>query len=130
MSNIKKVVTLIHILPWTYAALMFSWEFFVEGHEIRPRSLLIGLYVFYAHLFIFQKYLSNKKYKPYFLYLAAILLTGQIPYLIFLWLGNKTSASSEMYLLTSQYWEDATFFLANSIIVATIGTLIVNTIKK
>jgi LytS/YehU family sensor histidine kinase len=35
-----------------------------------------------------------------------------------------------MYLLTSIYWADATFFLFNSIIVAAIGALIVNTIKK
>lgn len=130
MTNIKKLATLIHILPWTYAALMFSWEFFVEGHPVRPKSLSIGLYVFYAHLFIFQKYLNKKKYKPYFIYLSAILLTGQIPYLLFLWLRNGTTDSSVLYLFTSTYWQDATFFLFNSIIIAVIHTLILNTIKK
>jgi LytS/YehU family sensor histidine kinase len=130
MTNVKKLIALVHILPWTYAALMFSWEFFVEGHPVRPRSFSIGVYVFYAHLFIFQKYLGKKKYKQYFTYLSAILLTGQIPYLLFLWLRNEPTDSSVMYLLTSIYWADATFFLFNSIIVAAIGALIVNTIKK
>jgi LytS/YehU family sensor histidine kinase len=130
MTNLKKIIALIHILPWTYAALMFSWEFFVEGHPVRPRSLSIGLFIFYAHLFIFQKYLNKKKYKQYLLYLAVILLSGQFPYIIFHWLSNGTSGSSEIYLFTSVYWQDATFFLFNSIIVAAIGRLIVNAIKK
>jgi sensor histidine kinase YesM len=130
MTNIKKITALIHILPWTYAALMFSWDIFIEGHPVRPRSLSIGLYIFYAHLFIFQRYLNKKKYKPYFLYLTAILLTGQIPYLFFHWLGTGTSGSSQLYLFTSSYWADATFFLFNSIIISVIYALILNTIKK
>lgn len=130
MTNIKKLVTLIHILPWTYAALMFSWDIFVEGHPARPKSLAIGLYVFYAHLFIFQKYLNKKKYKPYFIYLSAILITGQIPYLIFLLFQNGTAGSSAFYLFTTTYWQDATFFLFNSIIIGVIHTLVLNTIKK
>ena len=130
MKNIKKLIALVHILPWTYAAIMFSWEYLIEEHPVRPRSLLIGLYVFYAHLFIFQKYLDKKKYKPYFIYLSVILVTGHIPYLIFLWLQNGTTDPPLTYLLTTSYWADITFFLANSIIVAFIGTLIVNTIKK
>ena len=130
MTNIKKIVTLIHILPWTYAVLMFSWSYLVEGNPVRPRSLSIGLYVFYAHLFIFQKYLNKKKYKQYFLYVAAILLTGQVPYLLFLWLRDGTFGSSALYLFTSIYWADATFFLFNSIIIAVIHALILNTIKK
>jgi len=130
MTNIKKVVAFVQILPWTYAALMYSWEFFVEGEPVRPRSFSIGIYVFYAHLFIFQKYLSKKKYKPYFLYLTAIILTGQLPYLFFLLLQNEPTNSSVMYLLTGRYWQDLTFFLFNSIIVGSIALLIVNAIKK
>lgn len=130
MMNMRKLVTFVNILPWAYAALMFSWEFFVEGHPIRPRSFSIGIYVFYTHLFIFQKYLSKKKYKPYFLYLAVILLTGQLPYLLFLTLQDQSTESAVMYLFSSMYWQDVTFFLFNSIIVASIGLLIVNSIKK
>ncbi len=130
MTNIKKVVALIHILPWLYAALMFSWEYFVEGHPVRPRSLSIGLYVYYAHLFIFQVYLSKKKYKPYFGYLAGILLTGQVPYLIYIWSKNESIDPWVGYLFTGLYWADATFFLVNSFIVGAIGALIVNTIKR
>lgn len=130
MASTKKIVTLIHILPWTYAAVMYSWEFLVEGQPVRPRSLSIGLYVFYAHLFIFQKYLSKKKYKPYFLFLALIVLTGQLPYLIIQWFRNEVNDSIIYYLFTGIYWADLTFFLANSLIVASIGMLIVKTITR
>lgn len=130
MMNIKRLIALVHILPWTYAATMFSWEYLVEGEPVRPRSLAIGLYIFYAHLFIFQQYLNKKKYKQYFIYLSVILLTGEIPYLLYLLSRNETTGLSMAYLLTGQYWADATFFLFNSIIIGIIGTLIVNTIKK
>ena len=130
MTRIKRIIALIHILPWTYAAIMFSWEYLIEQHPVRPRSLLIGLYIFYAHLFIFQRYLDKKKYKQYFISLAAILATGQIPYLIFQWWRDELNDSPLLYLLTSSYWADATFFLFNSIVIGVIGTLIVNTIKK
>jgi hypothetical protein len=130
MTNIKRIIALVHILPWTYAAIMFCWEYLIEGQPVRPRSLTIGVYIFYAHLFIFQQYLNKKKYKQYFIYLSAILLTGQFPYLLFLWWRNGTSDPSMIYLFTGSYWQDVTFFLFNSIIIGVIGTLIVNTIKK
>lgn len=130
MTNIKKLTTLIHILPWTYAALMFSWEFFIEGHPVRPKSLLIGLYVFYAHLFIFQKYLNRKKYKEYILFLLLILISGELPYQLYLLFSNGEKNSTEIYLLTGSYWADATFFFFNSLIIALVHTLILNTIKK
>lgn len=130
MTRLKNIVALVHILPWTYAAIMFCWEYFVEGHPVRPRSLSIGIYIFYAHLFIFQRFLVTKKYQQYFIYLSAILATGQIPYLLFLWWKNGTTDPSLRYLMTGAYWQDATFFLFNSIILGVIGTLIVNTIKK
>lgn len=75
-------------------------------------------------------YLSRKKYKTYFLCLAAILLTGQVPYLVFLWLRDGTHDSLVLYLFTATYWADATFFLLNSVIVASIAALIANTIKR
>lgn len=130
MTSTKKLLTLLHVLLWTYAVVMFSWSFFVEGNPVRPRPLLIGLYVFYGHLFIFQKYFNKKKFRPYFLYLATILLTGQVPYLVFLWIGGGTNESPEMYLFTNMYWADTSFFLFNSVIIAVIQTLVLNTIKK
>ncbi len=130
MINIKKLIALVHILPWTYAAIMFSWEYLIENQPVNPRALLIGLYVFYFHLFIFQKYFNKKKYTRYFIFFVAILLTGKIPYLLFLWLQKGIGDLSMSYLLTNSYWRDATFFLFNSIIIAVIGRLIVNSIKK
>ncbi len=130
MTNTRRIVALIHILPWAYAALMFSWEFFVEGHPIRPRSFSIGIYVYYVHLFIFQMYLSRKKYRSYAFGLAAILLTAQIPYIIFTWLRDGASDSAVFYLFTGVYWADVTFFLINSLIAGSIALLIVKTIKR
>ncbi|HYC86424.1 MAG TPA: histidine kinase [Chryseosolibacter sp.] len=130
MTGTKRLLTLIHILLWTYAVVMFSWEVFVDGHPFRPKGVLIGLYVFYAQLFIFQKYLNKKRYKQYFLYFLVILLTGHVPYIIYVWAGGGALSELVTYWFTGDYWAEVTFFLFNSLIIAVIQTLILNTIKK
>lgn len=130
MTDTKRILTLIHILLWTYAVVMFSWEVLINGYPFRPKGVLIGLYVFYTHLWIFQKYLNHKKYKQYLFYLAAILLTGHIPYIIYVWMGGGNPASFITYWYTGDYWSELTFFLFNSVIIAVIQTLILNSIKK
>ena len=126
MNRIKKILALIHIIPWSLALVIFVWEVWIEDKSLRPKAILIGLYVFYGHLFIFKKYLNKRKYKTYFLYLVGILLTGTLPHMLFLFLSQEKVT-----------WLDflgaqgvVLFFIIVSSIVGIIQNLILNTLKK
>ena len=129
MIHTNKLIKLIHVLPWAYAAMMFLWELTVAGQPVRPRSLCIGIYVYYGHLYVFQRYVPAKRYRLYGGYLAFILLTAQLPYLLFGLVRNLPFPPT-FYLFTPAYWTETFFFLFNSVVVAGIALLTVKTIVR
>lgn len=127
MDRIKKILTLIHIIPWIIALVNFVWETFIDDKPIRPKAILIGLYVFYAHLYIFKKYLNKKEYKAYFWRLTGILLTGPFPFVLYLFF--EKGKNLEWMDLRGSYGVVLFFIIASSL-VAIIQNLIINTVKK
>ncbi|MFD3003443.1 sensor histidine kinase [Pontibacter toksunensis] len=131
MDRIKRILALIHIIPWIIAFVNFTWEVLINDRPCTPQALLIGLYVFYAHLFIFKKYLNKRKYKAYFPHLTGLLLTGPLPFLIFAYFFKET-ISTWMDLLV--YYVDSmpivfAFIIVSSLVVI-LQNLILNTLKK
>jgi hypothetical protein len=88
MKMINKVFLWIHILPWAIFTGGVFWDILVNGRSFMPNIylgvLLSGLYIFYLHFFILTRYLDTKRYIHYFLRLIPILVTGAIPFLLFL----------------------------------------------
>lgn len=131
MNRINKILALIHIIPWTIALVNFSWEVLINDRPFTPQALIIGLFVFYSHLFIFKKYLNKKKYKVYFSHLLGVLLTGPLPFLIFAIFFKEKIKTGIDFL--SYYWDSipiAFAFIILSSLVGILQNLILNTIKK
>lgn len=131
MNRIKRILALIHIIPWIIALVNFSWEVLVNNRPFTPQALVIGLYVFYAHLFIFKKYLNKRKYKTYLLHLSGILLTGPLPFLIFAFYFKEKIRTWMDFLV---YYVDSipivfSFIIVSSLVVI-LQNLIINTLKK
>lgn len=131
MNRIKKIFALFHILPWVVAVMQVLWESIIDGQPLRPKGILIGLFVFYLHLFIFNKYLSKRKFKAYFSRLLVVLLTGPFPYLVFLiFIGRKI----DRWIDFLDYYVDGLsltpIFILVSLVVGTLQNLIINTFKK
>lgn len=131
MERIKRILTLIHILFWTMALVIAAWDVLIEGQPLRPKGLLIGFYVFYAHLFIFTKYLNKRRYKAYFLHLIGILLTGPLFFMLFLFLGQEKISTWMDFMV---YYRDSLSpvpaFVFVSALVGITQNLIFNTVKK
>ncbi|MEJ8801967.1 sensor histidine kinase [Pontibacter sp. H249] len=131
MNRIKKVLALIHIIPWAFALLNFTVEVLVNDRPFRPQALLIGLYVFYAHLYIFTKYLNKKKYQSYLWYLIWIFLTGPLPFLVFaIFVNGKVSTWMGFLNYYSNSISIVIIFILTSTLVGVIQNLIINTVKK
>ncbi|MBC5991864.1 sensor histidine kinase [Pontibacter cellulosilyticus] len=131
MNRINKILALIHIIPWAVALVILFGCVLIEDEPFRPKAYLIGLYVFYAHLFIFKKYLNKRKYKPYFLYLIGIFLTGSFPFLIFAYFIKQ---EIRVWVDLLVYYGDSipivfTFIIFSSLVVI-LQNLIINTFKK
>jgi hypothetical protein len=130
MKRINRVFTVVHIFPWTVYAGAIFWDILICGNSFRPNVylgvLLLGLYVFYSHFFILTTYLNKRKYKDYFLRLIPILLTGPIPFLLFI------NMAEEQYRREGPSMALAAMiaFLVVSFLVRIAQNLIINTIKK
>lgn len=131
MDRIKKILALIHILPWTIALVNFAWEVLVDDRPFRPQGLLIGLFVFYAHLYIFKKYLNKREYKTYFWHLIGIFLTGPLPFILFAFFFKGKISTWIGFL---KYYGDSIsivlIFIFVSSLVGILQNLIINTVKK
>ncbi len=131
MDRIKRILTLIHILFWTIALLLGTWDVLVEGQSLRPKGYLVGFYVFYTHLFIFTKYLNKRKYKAYFLRLIGILLTAPFPFILFKFLVQDMIRTWMDFM--SYYGDSISYvpaFVFVSVLVGVTQNLIFNTVKK
>ncbi|MBF8962138.1 sensor histidine kinase [Pontibacter sp. FD36] len=131
MNRIKKVLALAHVIIWTFILVNFTLEVLVNDRPFRPQALLIGLYVFYAHLYTFTKCLNKRKFKTYLWHLTLIFLTGPLPFLLFAFLiGGKFNT----WMGFLNYYGDSLsiviIFIVASTIVGIIQNLIINTVKK
>ena len=131
MNRIKKLLALIHIIPWTLALVNFSWEVILEDRSFEPQALVIGLFVFYAHLFVFKQYLNKKKYKTYFFHLMGIFLTGPTPFILFaFFVEEKIRTWNDLRVHYDDSIPFVLAFIIFSSLVGIIQNLIINTFKK
>jgi LytS/YehU family sensor histidine kinase len=131
MNRIKKILALIPILFWIVALMIGAWDVIIEGQPLRPKGYLVGLYVFFAHLFIFKKYLNKREYKAYFWYLVGILFTGPLPFMLFAFFIQE---KFNTWLGFLAYYGDCVsivlIFIFVSSLVGITQILIINTVKK
>ncbi|MFD2514805.1 sensor histidine kinase [Pontibacter locisalis] len=131
MNRIKKILTIIPILFWIIALMIGAWDVFVEGQALRPKGYLIGLYVFFAHLFIFKKYLNKRAYKTYFWHLLGIFFTGPLAFMLFAFFVEEKFSTWLGFLA---YYGDSIptvlIFIFVSTLVGITQNLIINTVKK
>ena len=130
MKRINRVFTAVHIFPWMVFAGAIFWDILICGSSFRPNIylgvLLTGLYVFYTHFFILTSYLNKRKYKDYFLRLIPVLLTGPIPFMLFIDMADYKYRTEGLSMALA-----ATFvFLVLSFLVRITQNLIINTLKK
>ena len=130
MKRINRVFTAVHIFPWTVFAGVIFWDILICGSSFRPNIylgvLLLGLYVFYSHFFILTKYLNKRKYKDYFLRLIPIVLTGPIPFLLFIDMDDEQYQREGFSMALGAMFA----FLVLSFLVRITQNLIINTLKK
>lgn len=86
MNRIKRTFRLIHLSLWGLFTFLVGLQI-KQGNE-EWTSLTLGfigtcLYVFYSHFYLLTCYSGKGKKGDYFLRLAAILLTGPLPLLLF-----------------------------------------------
>lgn len=131
MDRIKRILALIHILPWAFALVNFANEVLINDRPCTPQAILIGLYVFYVHLFLFKEYLTKRKYKTYYWYLIGILLTGPLPFMLFAFFIQEKIKTGLDFLA---YYVDSIpivfLFIIVSSVVGIMQNLIINTLKK
>ncbi|SKB48582.1 sensor histidine kinase [Daejeonella lutea] len=89
MHRIKRVFRNVHIVLWVLFGLLVA----LQLSQDRPSSehwltmttgiMLTTLYVFYSHFILLKQFSGKKKRRPYFLRLGLIILTGNLPFLLF-----------------------------------------------
>lgn len=130
MKRINTVFTAVHIFPWTVYAGAILWNILICGSSLMPNIylgvLLLGLYVFYSHFFILTKYFNYRKYKDYFLRLIPIVLTGPIPFFLFIDLTEEQYRREGPSMALAGLFA----FLVLSFLVRMTQNLIINTVKK
>ncbi|QIX60433.1 histidine kinase [Hymenobacter sp. BT18] len=127
MDRVKRIFRLTHLVVW----LLFTWLVSLQlenDKDVYWRSTTAAfiatcLYVFYNHFYLLTQYTGKKKNKDYWLRLAAIALTGPLP---FLFLHRKPVDAGDyfMQLVT------VVVFLFLSWLARVTETLVLNTIRK
>ncbi|RYY97826.1 MAG: sensor histidine kinase [Chitinophagaceae bacterium] len=85
MNRIKKAFRLVHITLWSLFALLVSLQLSQEGAfwpRLTAAVVATSLYVFYGHFALLTHYPGRGQKRPYWVRLAAILLTGPLLYLL------------------------------------------------
>ncbi len=128
MERVKKIFWLIHLVVWVLFSLLAFLQMSSET-DVHWRSTTVGflatcLYVFYTNFYLLTQYAGQRKDRDYWLRLAAIVLTGPIPFSL---LQQKPSdfGHYSMHLITT-----VPIFLFLSWLARTTETLVLNTIRK
>jgi hypothetical protein len=127
MERVKKIFWLIHLIVWVLFTLLAGLQL-NSDNDAYWRTTTVGfmatcLYVFYSHFYLLTRYAGQKKGRGYRLRLAAIILTGPLPFLI---LHQKAFDFGYymMHLLT------VVIFLFLSWLARVTENLVLNTIRK
>ena len=87
MERVKKIFWLIHLVVWVLFTLLAGLQLSSDT-DVHWRSTTAGfiatcLYVFYLNFYLLTQYAGQRKDRSYWLRLAAIVLTGPVPFLVF-----------------------------------------------
>ncbi|MCB2408904.1 sensor histidine kinase [Hymenobacter sp. BT178] len=128
MERVKKIFWLIHLVVWVLFTLLVVLQLSNDA-DAYWRSTTAGfiatcLYVFYAHFYLLTQYAGQRKGRDYWFKLAAIVLTGPLPFLQF---HQKPFdfGSYMMHLIAT-----VPIFLFLSWLARVTETLVLNTIQK
>ena len=85
MKRIKKIFSLVHIVLWILFSLLVALQLRQDTPSwvwLTADVLLTSMYVFYSHFFYLTRYLGKKKKAVYFLWLAGIMLSAPLLYVL------------------------------------------------
>ncbi|MDF7814944.1 histidine kinase [Hymenobacter sp. YC55] len=127
MDRVKKIFQLTHLFVW----LLFAWLIGLQlasDNDIYWRSTTAAfiatcLYVFYSHFYLLTQYTGKKKVKDYWIRLAAIVLTGPLPFLLL----HQRAFDAGYYFMQLV---TVAVFLFLSWLARVTETLVLNTIRK
>lgn len=133
MERIKRIFRLIHLSLWTLFTLLVGLQLAGEGspHWLALTKGLVGtaLYVFYSHFYLLTRSAGQKKDKSYWLRVAAIMVTGPLPFLFFHYKKLDTwDPFFEYYSITLVTVVPVFIFLGW--LARVTETLVLNTIRK
>ncbi|MGY2131918.1 sensor histidine kinase [Hymenobacter sp. HD11105] len=87
MERVKRIFWLIHLVVWVLftllAVLQLSSDTDVHWRSTTAGFIATCLYVFYLNFYLLTQYSGQRKGRSYWLRLAAIVLTGPVPFLVF-----------------------------------------------
>ncbi|GAB3241263.1 hypothetical protein GCM10027346_36450 [Hymenobacter seoulensis] len=128
MERVKKIFWLIHLVVWVLFALLAFLQLSNET-DVQWRSTTVGflatcLYVFYSNFYLLTQHAGQRKGRDYWLRVAAIVLTGPIPFSLF-YQKPFDFGHYSMHLITT-----VPIFLFLSWLAWVTETLVLNTIRK
>jgi hypothetical protein len=128
MERVKKIFWLIHLVVWGLFTLLAILQLSSDT-DVHWRSTTIGflatcLYVFYTNFYLLTQYTGQRKDRDYWLRLAAIVLTGPIPFSL-LYQKAFDFGHYSMHLITT-----IPIFLFLSWLARVTENLVLNTIRK
>ncbi|WP_242929566.1 sensor histidine kinase [Pontibacter vulgaris] len=132
MERVKKVFVLVHIVLWTLWTLLVTLQLSNDGTHwqiLTAGFILTCLYIFYGHFYLLTSYSGKKKKRAYFLRLAAIMLTGPLPFVFLHPKGLETWENSYDYYMMTLVTIVPIFTFLGWLARVT-ENLVLNTIKK
>ena len=128
MERVKKIFWLIHLSVWVLFTLLAVLQLHGDS-DAHWRTTTTGfiatcLYVFYIHFYLLTHYAGQRKGRAYWLRLAAIGLTGPVPFLLF----HQKPFDFGYYLM--HLVTTVPIFLFLSWLARVTENLVLNTIKK
>lgn len=134
MNSIKKKFSVIHLLSWLLIFLFFLWVFWDEGGgRYNPLIMagtifLIGVPVFYSHLFLLTRYWNRRRYALYLPGLMLILFSA--PFLFLFSLSITTKDWSNFPVQYFPFLVLTFVFITLSWIAKAIENWFINTLKR
>jgi signal transduction histidine kinase len=125
MERVKKIFWLIHLIVWalftSLVVLQLSGETDAHWRSTTAGFIATCLYVFYVHFYLLTRYTGPRR--GYWLRLAAIALTGPLPFLLF----HQKPFDLGYYMM---HLFTVAIFLCLSWLARVTENLVLNTIRK
>ncbi|TGD80741.1 sensor histidine kinase [Hymenobacter wooponensis] len=128
MERVKKIFWLIHLIVWGLFTLLVGLQLNSDS-DAYWRTTTVGfiatcLYVFYSHFYLLTRQAGQRKGRDYWFQLAAVVLTGPVPFVLF-YQKSFDFGQYSMHLITT-----VPIFLFLSWLARVTETLVLNTIRK